>query len=106
MEYKPREVKRFKTNAAQQMSWRNETLIFDNTPLAQALIQINQFYGVTFVIQDPVFAQKRITGVFDQVTLEEFIQALAFVTNCTITLNNTNYLIEPYAQYPLSKKQP
>ncbi|MCS4238007.1 transmembrane sensor [Myroides gitamensis] len=100
------EVKRFKTNAEQQMSWRNEKLIFDNTPLAQALTQINQFYGVTFVIQDPVFAQKRITGVFDQVTLDEFIQALAFVANCTITLNNTNYLIEPYAQYPLSKKQP
>lgn len=101
-----REVQRFKTNVEQQMSWRNERLVFDNIPLGQALVQINQFYGVTFVIQDSLLAQKRITGVFDQTTLDEFIQALAFIANCTITLNNTNYLIEPYAQYPLSKKQP
>jgi len=100
------EVKRFKVDAAQEMGWRQEQLVFDNMPLAQALVQINQFYGVSFVIQDPVFAQKRITGVFDQTTLEEFIQALSFIANCTITLTHTYYLIEPYAQDSLSKKQP
>ena len=100
------EVKRLKVDAAQQMGWRQEQLVFDNLPLAQALVQINQFYGVSFVIHDPVLAQKRITGVFDQTTLEEFIQALAFVANCTITLTHSHYLIEPYAQDSLSKKQP
>lgn len=100
------EVKRFKVDAAQEMGWRHEQLVFDNIPLAQALAQINQFYGVSFVIHDPVLAQKRITGVFDQTTLEEFIEALAFVANCTITLTHSHYLIEPYAQDSLSKKQP
>ncbi|WP_410877767.1 FecR family protein [Myroides sp. DW712] len=100
------EVKRFKVDAAQEMGWRQEQLIFDNIPLAQALVQINQFYGVSFVIQDPILAQKRITGVFDQTTLEEFIQALAFVANCSITFTHSHYLIEPYAQDSLSKKQP
>lgn len=100
------EVKRFKVDAAQEMGWRQEQLVFNNIPLAQALVQINQFYGVSFVIHDSVLAQKRITGVFDQTTLEEFIQALAFIANCTITLTHSHYLIEPYAQDSLSQKQP
>lgn len=91
------EITRLKANAEQQMSWRHERLVFDNIPLAQALVQINQFYGVSFVIHDPVLAQKRITGVFHQQPLEEFIEALAFIANCSITFTNTNYLIEPYA---------
>lgn len=100
------EVKRVKVDATQEMGWRHEQLVFNNIPLAQALVQINRFYGVSFVIHDPVLAQKRITGVFDQTTLEEFIQALAYVANCTITLTHSHYLIEPYAQDSLSKKQP
>lgn len=90
------EIKRFKTNVDQQISWRDEKLIFNNTPLSQALIQINQFYGVTFIVKDLYLAQNCITGVFDHTTLDEFIEVLAFIANCTITLNNNNYLIEPH----------
>lgn len=100
------EVKRLKANVDQQLSWRKEQLVFDNIPLVQALEEINQFYGVSFVIHDPVLAQKRITGVFDQPSVEAFIQALTFIATCTITSNNNYYLIEPYAQYSLSEKQP
>jgi len=100
------EVKRLKTDVDQQLSWRKQQLIFDNTPLAQALEEINQFYGVSFVIHDRVLAQKRITGVFDQPTVEAFIQALTFIASCSITSTNNHYLIEPYAPYSLSEKQP
>ncbi|MDM1407010.1 FecR domain-containing protein [Myroides sp. DF42-4-2] len=100
------EVKRVKSDVDQQLSWRHDQLVFDNLPMVQALEQINQFYGVSFVIHDPVLAQKRITGVFDQPSVEAFIQALTFIANCTITSKNNHYLIEPYAHYSLSEKQP
>ncbi|WP_026038657.1 FecR family protein [Myroides injenensis] len=91
------EIKRSKSNVEELLGWRNEILIFTNTPLSEALVEINQFYGVTFLINDNVFAQHRITGVFKNQTLEEFKKALCYIANCTITLRNNSYLIEPYA---------
>lgn len=99
------EVKRLKADVDQQTSWRENKLVFNNEPLAQALIEINHFYGVSFYIQDKLLVEKRITGVFDNQSLAEFIQAFAFITNSTITLQNNRYLIDSHAKHPLSKKQ-
>lgn len=99
------EVKRLKADVDQQTSWRENKLIFNNEPLDKALLEINHFYGVSFCIQDKFLAKKCITGVFDNQSLAEFIQAFAFITHSTITLQNNRYLIESHAKDPSSKKQ-
>jgi len=99
------EVKRIKADVAEQTAWRTNQLIFHDEPLSQALQRINHFYGITFTLQDPSLASKRITGVFDNQTAAEFAQALAFITHSTITLQHNTYLIQSHANYSLPEKQ-
>lgn len=66
------------------LAWQEHTLIFDNIPLKDALKNIDQFYGVNLVIQDPILAQQKITGAFKDQNLDELFISLAFIANVKI----------------------
>ncbi|MFV8343035.1 FecR family protein [Flavobacterium sp. XS2P39] len=71
-------------------AWKDNILILDDLKLQDALLKINQFYGVHFSIKDSAIANQRIKGAFKEQQLDEFIAALEFISNVTITKNGKN----------------
>ncbi|MFV5695951.1 FecR family protein [Flavobacterium sp. LB3P122] len=65
-------------------AWKDNILILDDEKFKDALLKINQFYGVNFIIKDAVIANQHIKGAFKNLTIDEFITSLEFISDVTI----------------------
>ncbi|MFI2743256.1 FecR family protein [Zhouia sp. PK063] len=72
-------------NPDKVLAWKDNILLLDSISFQNALQQINTFYGVTFSIADHEVGKQKITGVFKDQNLEDFISSLEFITNVKIT---------------------
>ena len=57
-------------------AWQDGLLIFENTPLPQALEQINRYFPQRLEIVDPAIAQMKITGTYVDSRLGPILQGL------------------------------
>ncbi|MFV5692999.1 FecR family protein [Flavobacterium sp. LT1R49] len=65
-------------------AWKDNILILDDEKFKDALLKINQFYGVNFIIKDAAIANQHIKGAFKNLTIDEFITSLEFISDVTI----------------------
>jgi ferric-dicitrate binding protein FerR (iron transport regulator) len=72
------------------LAWKDNILLLDDEKIENALPRINQFYGVNFVIKDPEIATQHITGAFKELTIDEFITSLEFISDLSITKTSEN----------------
>lgn len=66
-------------------SWKDNILLLDDVKLQDALLSINQFYGVNFIIKDNNIANQRIKGAFKDQEINDFITSLEFISNVNVT---------------------
>ncbi|HEX9151681.1 MAG TPA: FecR domain-containing protein [Flavobacterium sp.] len=71
-------------------AWKDNILILDDIKLEDALVKINQFYGVNFIIKNNTIANQRIKGAFKDQKIDEFIASLEFISNVHIAKNGNN----------------
>ncbi|RPD96673.1 DUF4974 domain-containing protein [Aureibaculum marinum] len=77
------------------LSWKDNSLILDDIPLKTALPKINNYFGTQFYINDKNIANKRITGVFKDKDLSQFINSLEFIMDISIHhLTSNKYIIK------------
>ena len=62
-------------------SWKDNQLIFDNTPLAQVASLIEHTYGLKVVVEDSALLRKKITGTIRSDNLERLLEALSLSFN-------------------------
>ncbi|NUU39150.1 iron dicitrate transport regulator FecR [Pseudomonas sp. C2B4] len=62
------------TDAA--IAWKDSRLIFERTPLAEALAQIQRYRKPAIVLDDPSLANLPISGVFDNRNVEDLLNLL------------------------------
>ncbi|MBV6821794.1 FecR domain-containing protein [Pseudomonas sp. PD9R] len=58
------------------IAWKDSRLIFDHTPLAEALTQIQRYRKPSIVLDDPKLASLPISGVFDNRNVEDLLNLL------------------------------
>lgn len=63
-------------DAEQLLSWRNGYLVFDATPLADAVAEFNRYSARKIVIDDPSLAALRISGNFRSSNTDAFLWLL------------------------------
>jgi len=88
------DVQRNRVDANQDLAWRNNTLIFKDEKLIDAIKRIEDFYGYSFALPNDSLAEFRLTGVFENQTIKQFVQALSYISNCSISLHNKTYTID------------
>lgn len=71
-------------------AWKDNILLLDDEKLVDVLPEINQFYGVNFVIKDSVLANQHIKGAFENQTIDEFITSLEFILEVSVKKTNKN----------------
>ncbi|KPH01770.1 iron dicitrate transport regulator FecR [Pseudomonas sp. RIT-PI-q] len=58
------------------IAWKDNRLIFDRTPLAEALGQIQRYRKPSIVLDEPSLASLPISGVFDNRNVEDLLSLL------------------------------
>jgi transmembrane sensor len=71
------------------VSWQMGRLEFDNTPLAQAVAEINRYFEKPILIDDPKIAKMRITGVFRTGDVRAAVFAIEKFTGASATETKT-----------------
>lgn len=57
-------------------AWRNNMLVFENTPLARVAETIEDYYGVTIILDDPLLSNRQFTGTLPNNDLKIVLMAL------------------------------
>ncbi len=88
-------VKEKKNNASvlENASWKDGTLIFNNTPLIKAIYEIEDIYGIQFVWQSEKLKKKLISGGVPIKDLNTTLHILKEVYKNEITKEGNRYLI-------------
>lgn len=75
-------------------SWRDNRLVFDNTPLSEVAEIIRQTYGKSITFADPDLLSRRLSGTIPSDDLNRLTKALARAFNLRITKRGDTLLIE------------
>jgi transmembrane sensor len=75
----------------QELAWQKGILIFDGESLKTALDEISRYTDVTFTIEDPSIAEKKVAGYFKAGDVETLLASISvnFELNYTKTNHNT-----------------
>ncbi|AMK76011.1 MULTISPECIES: FecR family protein [Methylomonas] len=65
-----------KTSTKQVAAWTSGHLLFDHTPLADVVAELERHHAVRFAFADPALAKQTLSGSFDTTDLKPFLQAL------------------------------
>lgn len=82
-----------KANEEILLAWKENKLIFDNTPLKDAVIIISNHYGVSIELADDSIGEKLITGMMPNNNLDDLLKALEATNDFKITRTDKSILI-------------
>lgn len=63
-------------DVSRETSWRSGMLVFDETPLAEAVAELNRYSRRQLVLEDQTVAQYRITGGFKTGDIDKFAETV------------------------------
>lgn len=69
-----RQLTRLATDGASELSWKDGLIIFDNTPLEEALHMLGKRFNVAFTVTNPDLTDDRFTGTFSDQQLEQILR--------------------------------
>ncbi len=90
--------KRKNASALENASWKEGTLIFNDTPLPLALYEIEDIYGIHFVLQSEALKEESISGGVPIKDLEVMLQTLSEVYGIQIRAEGNRYFIDQKAK--------
>lgn len=67
--------------------WTNGQLAFHHTPVAQALVTLERWYGYQFRVMDSVLLQRDLTATFDEKDSSNMLMTLRTVLDARMTLD-------------------
>lgn len=62
------------TSGLSELSWTEGKIIFDNTPLSEALHMLGKLFNVDFIVKDSNLNENRFTGTFTTQRLEKILK--------------------------------
>jgi ferric-dicitrate binding protein FerR (iron transport regulator) len=76
------------------LAWKERKLYFDNTPMSEVANIIQQQYGVTVKISDDSTAEKTISGIMPNTSLDLLLSSLEATSDFKISRKNNEIIIE------------
>ncbi|AEG01904.1 FecR family protein [Methylomonas methanica] len=64
------------SDSEREASWADGRLVFDHTPLAEVVAELERHHPVRFVFADPALARQTLSGSFEIADLQPFLRAL------------------------------
>jgi len=82
-----------KDSSVTETLWTKNLLAFDNASLEDVALELQRWYGVSVVIDDPRLKSIRLNAVFGQETLPQVMEALGIAGNFTYVIRKNEVLI-------------
>lgn len=76
------------------MAWRDGKLIFDNTPLSEAVKMLERWYGVEVVVADKSILNFRLTSTFEQESVVQVMELLKIITYIDYTIEGKHITLK------------
>lgn len=58
-------------------AWTTGTIVFDDVPLSEALVELGRWYDADFRVEDPALLTRRVSGKFTRSTVADIADAIA-----------------------------
>lgn len=71
-----------------QLDWIGNAIVFQATPLGQALDEIKRRYGVNIALEDPALAELTVTATFTDRPIEHVVFVICEIVNAACTLDD------------------
>ena len=84
------------SSTEQTISWKDNTLIFDNEPFSSLAIKLERWYAVNIEVSYSELNLVRFTGKFDKETVEQVLKALVTVTPFKYDIKQNQITITKY----------
>lgn len=82
-----------KANEESILAWKDNRIIFDNTPIAEAARMIQEHYGMKVIIADSSLNGKTLNGMMPNDNLEILLRSIEATNEFKITRKDTEILI-------------
>jgi transmembrane sensor len=89
----PRAILSRGVNPEMFTSWKDNRLILDDEPFESIAIKLERRFGTTIIIKDEDIRKRRFKGSFDEITMEQALTALQFVSPFEYFIENDTIYI-------------
>jgi len=76
-------------NIVNKTAWKEGLLLFDNTPMKEVIKKMERWYGVTFVINEPIIYDYRFTAKFMTQSITQVLEILRLSANIQYKIEDT-----------------
>lgn len=76
-----------------EIQWTENKLVFRDERFAELAVDMGRWYNVTIDITDPLLAEARLTGIFENETIEQALEALKLSTPFLYERKGNNIII-------------
>jgi len=73
--------------------WRQQKIVFEDTPLVEIIEELERVYDVEIIIDDTGLSRLAVTGVFEQQPIEEILSAICLTLNLKYRVRGEGYII-------------
>lgn len=87
------QIEKRPVNVQYYLNWQKGVLNFQDTPLKDALSEIERYYNVTVTVKDPSVNKLKIRGTFKQVSVSKLFQELSYLLNIKYHIANNHITI-------------
>jgi transmembrane sensor len=82
-----------KVNPSNFSAWKEDTLVFDNTPLSQIIVKLENRYKVKIIIDQVLAERERLTMTISQETIDEILEMIQLSSRLSYRKEKNHILI-------------
>lgn len=90
---RPDGEKELKAVGRNYLSWKNQQLVFVNTPMNKVLKDLERCYDVNLKVNDPAINKERLTTRFKDKSLEEALSVIELIFNLRAERTDDNQIV-------------
>lgn len=83
------------TNVHELLGWMGDVLIFQDTPLGEAALEIQRKYGIPVRLSDDALSERTLTAVFDRQNLETVVNTVCRVVDARCQVHDSRVVVRP-----------
>ncbi|ERM84667.1 hypothetical protein P872_23445 [Rhodonellum psychrophilum GCM71 = DSM 17998] len=76
------------------IAWMNKTLIFNDTPMSEAILKLENWFGVKIEIQNPIPKSLTVSGKFKDENLKNILEGLSYGSRFSYSIEGKEIKIQ------------
>ena len=75
------------------VAWKRGELVFDRTPMSEAIKMIERWHGATFIVNNNALFNRKLTATFKTESLVQILEVIKMLTGIEYTIEDGNMVV-------------